>query len=125
MKNRTLIITLAVAAALISAGRLNAQYRSETTKSERNAQDSTESASLRQAQVEQTKDDNRMADAKLDRKHTKANAKNAQRNEKDANAAARESRYAVRTERRAQKARKQANKQSKKAADAINKSDRN
>ena len=75
----------------------------------RDKKDSVETATLMEAQTQDTKDKNRMADAKEDQKRTKAKAKNAQRIESDANDAARESRYAVRAEQKAAQAREKSN----------------
>jgi hypothetical protein len=44
---------------------------------QRNQNDSVEAATLKKAQVQNKKDENRMAGARLDRKQTKAKAKNA------------------------------------------------
>jgi hypothetical protein len=125
MNYKTIVITMTIAAALFCTTNVNAQEQSQMARSEHHDQDSVEMASLHEAQAEKIKDDNRMADAKLDRKQTRAKAKNAQRIENDADDAARESKYAVRAERRAQKSRRQANKQADKALKARAKSDQN
>ena len=125
MKYTTMIITTAAVAASMFASHALAQASDDVTQAERQKKDSMETVTLREEQTQNTKDRNRMADAKLDRKQTQAKAENAQRIEKDANDAARESRYAVRAERRAQKSRKQANKQAEKAAEAREKSNNN
>jgi hypothetical protein len=125
MNYKTIVITMTIAAASLCTANVNAQDQTQMTRSEHHDQDSLEMASAKEAQVEKTKDDNRMADAKLDRKQTRVKAKNAQRIENDANDAARESKYAVRAERRAQRSRKQANKQADKALKARAKSDQN
>lgn len=70
-------------------------------------------------------DEERMAEARSDRKATKAKAKDAQRVESDANSAARESKNAYKAEKKAQKARKKADKQAKSAEKARNKSNEN
>jgi hypothetical protein len=124
MNYKTIIMVMSVATASFFTGQALAQDN-PMSQAQRNQKDSVEDATLREAQAQNTKDENRMADAKLDRKQTKAKAKNAQRIENDANDAARESRYAVRAERRAQKSRKQANKQAEKAAEARDKSNSN
>jgi hypothetical protein len=125
MKYRTMVITMAIGAAFVFTSHASAQSTGDMTQAERDQKDSLETVTLMEAQTQNTKDKNRMAEAKLDRKQTKAKAQNAQRIERDANDAARESRYAVRAERKAQKSRKQATKQAKKAADARNKSNNN
>jgi hypothetical protein len=104
---------------------INAHAQEQVSASEQHHQDSIQMASAKDAQVEKTRDDNRMADAKLDRKQTKAKAKNAQRIENDATDAALQSKYAVKSERRAQKSRARANKQAEKALKARTKSDKN
>lgn len=116
---------MAVGAASLFTSNALAQYSGDMTQTERDTKDSVETVTLREAQAQSTKDKNRMEEAKLDRKQTKAKAENAQRIEKDANDAARQSRNAVRAERRAQKARKQATRQAEKAADARDKSNSN
>ena len=118
-------ITMAVAATFMCTTQTFAQSGSDMTHAERDKKDSVETATLMEAQTQDTRDKNRMADAKEDQKRTKAKAKNAQRIESDANDAARESRYAVRAERKAQKSRKQADKQEEKAAQAREKSNNN
>lgn len=76
-------------------------------------------------QLQKTNDENRMTDAKLDRKQTKAKSKDAKRVEREASTAARESKSALRAEKKAQKSRKEATKQAKRASDARAKSDEN
>jgi hypothetical protein len=125
MKYTTMIITMAVGAASMFTGHAFAQSSGDMAKTERDKKDSVKTATLREEQVQSVKDENRMADAKLDQKQTKAKAQKAQRIEKDANDAARESRYAVRAERKAQKSRKAANKQAEKASKAREKSNKN
>jgi hypothetical protein len=102
-----------------------AQDRDTMSKSEISKMDSVEVATQRADQLQKTNDENRLNEAKLDRKQTRAKSKDAKRIEQDASNAARESRVAVRSERKAQKARKQATKQAKRAADARAKSDKN
>lgn len=118
------IILLTVAAATFFAGQAFAQSV-DMTEAQRDYKDSVETATYREAAVQTRKDENRMADAKRDRKETKAKAKKAQRIENDANDAARESKNAFRAERKAQKSRKQADKQAEKASDARDKSNNN
>jgi hypothetical protein len=125
MKYNKMIITIALGAGSLFTTHTFAQSSGDMTQTERDRKDSVETAALTEAQVQSTKDKNRMADAKQDRKQTKAKAENAQRIENDANDAARESRYALRGERRAQKSRKQANQQAEKAANAREKSNNN
>ena len=74
---------------------------------------------------QETLDKERMADAKSDKKATKAKAKEAQRVESDANDAARESKNAYRAEKQAQKARRTADKKAKSAEKARDKSNQN
>lgn len=116
---------MTLAAATLLAGQAFAQTGDDMTQAQRNRKDSVETATRQEAQVQNRKDENRMADAKHDRKETKAKAKNAQRIESEANDAARESKNALKAERRAQKSRKQADKQAEKASDARNKSNKN
>lgn len=116
---------LAMTVASLFAGQSFAQINDDMTHAGRNRKDSVEAADRQEAQVQSRKNENRMADAKLDRKQTKAKAKNAQRVESEANDAARESKSALRAERKAQKSRKQADKQAKRASDARDKSDKN
>lgn len=119
-------LTIAVLGAFLSFPlSLSAQDRDNLSKNEIAKMDSVESSNQRATQIQNTKDENRMAEAKLDRKQTRAKSKDAKRVERDANNAARESRIAVRTERKAQKSRKQATKQEKRASDAREKSDNN
>ena len=125
MKYTTMIITMAAVAASMFTSHSFAQSSGEITQTEPDKKDSAEMVILRAEQEQNTKDRNRIADAKLERKQTKAKAEDAQRIEKDANDAARESRYALRAERRAQKSRKQADKQAEKAAEARVKSNNN
>jgi hypothetical protein len=125
MKYKTIVMTLALGAASLFTGEVYAQYHHEMTKAERERKDSLKTAYDREEQVQETQDENRMADAKLDRKHTKAKAKEAQRVQREANDAARESRDEVRSERKAQKSRKQADKQADKASKARDQSDSN
>lgn len=116
---------MAVAAASLFTIQSFAQSSERMTDSDRDKKDSLETVTLREEQIQNTKNRNRMEDAKLDRKQTRAKAENAQRIQNDADDAARESRYALRAERRAQKSRKQANQQAEKAADAREKSNNN
>ena len=123
MKYKTIILTLA--AASLFAGQAFAQNSDVMTQAQRDRKDSVETATHQEAQVQTRNDENRMADAKLDRKETKAKAKEAQRIENEANDAARQSKNALKAERKAQKSRKQANQQAQKASDARDKSDKN
>ena len=110
MKYKAIILTLAVAS--FFAGQAFAQ-------------DSMDAATHKEALVQNRNDENRMADAKLDRKETKAKAKEAKRVENEANDAARQSKNALKAERKAQKSRKQADQQAKKASNAREKSNKN
>jgi hypothetical protein len=103
----------------------NAQDRSTMSKAEIAKKDSVESATLKAGELQKTNDENRMTEAKLDRRQTREKSKDAKRVEQEASSAARESRIAVRTERRAQKSRKEATRQEKRASDARQKSDKN
>lgn len=125
MKYRTILFTFAVSGFLFLSIEMYGQNRNEMSKHEIARMDSVESATLKAERVQNTKDQNRMADFKQDRRQTKAKAKDAQRIERDANAAARESRNALRSERKAQKLRNAANRQAKKASKARDKSDNN
>jgi hypothetical protein len=125
MNFKTMTLTVVLGASLACAGTLHAQNVQIMTRAQMYEKDSVDMANLKHAQLQQEHDDTRMADAKQDRRETKAKAKTARRVENEANAAARESRSAVRSERKAQKARRQANKQADKAAEAIEKSGKN
>ena len=102
-----------------------AQDRDNMSRSEISKMDSVESASAREDQLQKTNDESRMAEAKLDRKQTKAKSKDAKRVEKEASDAAKQSRMEVRAEKRAQKSRKEASRQSKRASEAREKSEKN
>jgi hypothetical protein len=123
MKYKTFFLTLA--AASFFGGQAFAQSNNDMTPEQRDRKDSVETATHQEAQVQSKKDENRMADAKRDRKETKAKAKKARRIESEANDAARESKNALRAERRAQKSRKLADKQAEKASVARDKSNDN
>jgi len=123
MKYKTIIMTLA--AATFFAGQAFAQNGDVMTQAQRDRKDSVQTATHQEAQMQNRADENRMADAKLDRKETKAKAKEAQRVENEANDAAHQSKNALKAERKAQKSRKQANKQAEKASQAREKSNKN
>jgi hypothetical protein len=123
MKYKTIILTLAAASLFV--GQAFAQSGGDMTQAQRDKKDSVEIAAHQEAQLQSRKDENRMADAKLDRKETKAKAKEAQRVENEANDAAHQSKSALKAERKAQKSRKQADKQAKKASEARDKSNKN
>jgi len=123
MKYKTIILTLA--AATLFVGQAFAQYNDVMTQAQRDRKDSVQTATHQEAQVQNRNDENRMADAKLDRKETKAKAKEAKRIENEANDAAQQSKNALKAERKAQKSRKQANQQAQKASDARDKSNKN
>jgi hypothetical protein len=123
MKYKATIVTLTMSA--ISFLAINVHAQEQVSASEQHRQDSVQMASAKDAQIEKTKDEARMANVKLDRKQTKAKAKNAQRIENEATDAAQQSKYAVRSERKAQKSRARANKQAEKALKARTKSDKN
>jgi hypothetical protein len=122
MKYKNIIFTFAFGIFSVLACNV---YGQDVNTQQRATRDSLETVSYHEMQAQNTKDKTRMADAKFDRKQTKAKAKEAQRIERDANDAAKESKYAVRSERRAQKSRRQADKQSEKATKARNKSNSN
>src|SRR6187399_2596554 len=82
---------------------IQAQDRDAMSKSEISKMDSVESATLRAEQSQKAADENRMAEAKLDRKQTRAKSKDAKRVEQEASDAARQSKASVRTEKKAQK----------------------
>jgi hypothetical protein len=123
--NTTLSIVILFSAFCISSLSTQAQGRDTMSKNAIAKMDSTESSNRKADQLQKTTDENRMTEAKLDRKQTRAKSKDAQRVEREASSAARESRVAVRTERKAQKSRKEATKQAKRASDARAKSDKN
>jgi hypothetical protein len=123
MKFKTIIFTLAAASLFVSQA--FAQSNVDMTQAQVDRKDSVEAAAHQEAQLQNRKDENRMADAKLDRTETKAKAKEAQRVENEASDAAHQSKNAVKAERKAQKSRKQADKQAKKASEAIDKSNKN
>ena len=125
MKANNILLIALLGLALTLPLCVKAQDRDTLSKNEIANMDSVQGAALRAGQLQKANDDNRMAEAKLDRKQTRAKSKDAQRVEQEASSAARESRAAVRTERRAQKARKEASRQSKRASDARAKSDKN
>jgi len=76
-------------------------------------------------QQQETKDKNRMDNAKDENKETRAKAKQSKRIERDASNASDATKKALKDERKAQRARKKANQQAKKASEARDKSDRN
>jgi hypothetical protein len=123
MKYKIFFLTFATAA--FFAGQAFAQTTDDFAQVQRDRKDSIETATYQEAQVQNRKDENRISDAKRDKKETKAKAKKAQQVENDANDAARQSKSALRAERRAQKSRKLADKQADKASDARDKSNSN
>ena len=123
MKHKTIILTLA--AATLFTCQAFAQYSNVKTQAQRERKDSVETATHQEALLQNREDENRMADAKLDRKETKAKAKEAKRMENEANDAAQQSKNALKAERKAQKSRKQADQQAKKASNARDKSNKN
>jgi hypothetical protein len=127
MKFKTIIIlVLSLAALVLFTSESNGQERTEMSKGEQDRLDSLQTLYKRdEIRAQREKDENTIADAKQDKRETKAKAKEAQRIEREANDAARESRYALRTEKKAQKARKNADAQAKKALKARNRSDKN
>jgi hypothetical protein len=125
MKCKTIILTLTFISASLITSKVYSQNSDETNKVELDRKDSLDNAARHEAKVQETKDENRMANAKAEKKETKAKANDAKRIERDAADAARESRNAVKSERRAQKSRKEANDQAEKATKAREKSDNN
>jgi hypothetical protein len=116
MKYKAIILSLT----LISASLITSKVYGQNDR-----QDNLETASRNEAKIQETKDENRMADAKADRKTTKAKAKEAKRMDRDAKTAAKESKYALKSEKKAQKSRRQADDQTKKASKARDKSNNN
>jgi hypothetical protein len=125
MKANNILLIVLVGLVLTLPRCVKAQDRDTMSKKDSAKIDSVQSATQQADRLQKTNDDNRMAEAKLDRKQTRAKSKDAQRVEHEASSAARESRAAVRAERRAQKSRKEATKQSKRASDARARSDKN
>jgi hypothetical protein len=125
MKTTHAVAILAASSAFLFPVFAISQDRDTMTKIEIAKMDSTVSATLKADQLQKSTDENRMIEAKLDRKQTRAKSKDAKRVEQEASSAARESKVAVRTERKAQKSRREATKQAKRAADARAKSDKN
>lgn len=125
MKSKNIILTVALGALSVLSCKVYAQERNEMSESAAARTDSLETVSQKAILVQETKDQNTIADFKDDRKQTRAKAQEAQRVQREANAAARESRLALRSERKAQKSRKEANKQAEKASTAREKSDQN
>jgi hypothetical protein len=125
MKYNAMMLTIAMGVGSVFTGNLYAQEQVDFAKSEQYRMDSLETISRREKVAQQEQDQVRMADARSEKKQTKAKAKEAKRIERDASDAARESRYALKTERKAQKSRKQADKQSQKASKARIKSESN
>lgn len=129
MKYKIIILTFSICVSSLITIETYGQHRidisSDERNDERNHKDSLEIISKNEMRAQKTKDDNRMADAKIDRRETKAKAIDARRIERDARAAAKESRLAVKSERKAQHSRRQAINQAKKASRARDKSDNN
>src|SRR5688572_18091356 len=101
MKHKTIILTMA--AASFFTGQAMAQSSDDMTQAQRDHRDSVEIATRQEAQVQNRKDENKIADAKFDQKETEAKAKEAQRVGDEANDAARQSKNALKAERKAQK----------------------
>jgi hypothetical protein len=125
MKNKDVVISLIASTFCLMPFFGNAQDRENMSRNEISRMDSLELVTSKAEQVQKSDDESRLAEAKLDRKQTRAKSKDAKRVEKDASVAARESRNALRAEKKAQKSRKAATRQSKKASDARERSDRN
>lgn len=125
MKGKIFILALTLIASSLITNKVYSQSRIEMDTVALDRNDSLQTATSNEANIQQAKDENTMAAAKAERKETRAKAKAAKRVERDANDAAKQSRYAVRSERRAQTSRKQANDQAEKASKARDKSDNN
>lgn len=125
MNARIIMSILALTSTVLVSQSTQAQDRDTMSKAEISTMDSVETATIKADQLQKSNDENRLSEAKLDRKQTKAKAKDARRVEQEANNAARESKAAVRTERKAQKSRREATRQAKRASDARAKSDKN
>jgi hypothetical protein len=125
MKNKYITMSLIGGILCLTPLFGKAQDRDTMSRDEISRMDSIELVTSKAEQLQKSDDESRLAEAKLDRRQTRAKSKDAKRVEKDASAAARESRSALRAERKAQKSRKAATKQSKKASDARERSDRN
>jgi hypothetical protein len=123
---RNNILTIAVLGLFLTVPfTMRAQDREDMSKKEIAKMDSVQFADARAEQLQKTTDETRMAEAKLDKKQTRAKSKDAKRVEQEATNAAHESKAALRAEKKAQKSRKQATKQAKKASDARAQSDKN
>jgi hypothetical protein len=126
MKYNKIILTSLVALALgFSHEAIGQDQPTPPSMDEKQRADSLERVSMATLQDQKAKDESKMADARLNKKQTKARAKAAQRVERDATDAAKQSKYAVKAEKRAQRSRKKADRQEQKAATAREKSDNN
>jgi hypothetical protein len=125
MKYNNIFLALAFSTASLMTTTVSGQVQYEMSREEQHRKDSIEAVNADAAAVQQTNDKNRIADAKADRKETKAKAKAARNVERDASDAAQQSKQALRSERKAQKSRRQANDQADKASKAREKSDNN
>jgi hypothetical protein len=125
MNYKTFTLTLTFITASLITSKVYGQDSVKMNKVSLDRKDSLETATRNEATVQEKKDENRMANAKADRKETRAKAKAAKRIERDASDAAKQSRNEVRAEQKAQKSRKEANDQAEKASKARDKSDNN
>jgi hypothetical protein len=116
MKLKFSLLAMILVAGTFLTSELYAQEQQEVTQDDTVAEQVKDQGVL---------DEERLSDAKSDKKATKAKAREAQRVESDANDAARESKDAYRSEKKAQKSRKKADKQAQSAEEARDKSDQN
>jgi len=123
MKNRNIILALAVVIASLGTITVSAQDASNAAFDRMDSVQTQNRAE--QVKAQKSTDAQSMSDLKASRKETKARAKEARTAERDANAAAKESKSAYKTEKKAQKARRQADAQTKKAAKAREKANDN
>jgi hypothetical protein len=125
MKYNKTIFAMLLAMTICFTHAIGQDQTDPSSMADRQRVDSLERISMTTLQAQKAKDESKMADAKLNKKQTKAKAKAAQRVEKDASDAAKQSKYAVRAEKKAQRARKKADKQEDRAAEAREKSAKN
>jgi hypothetical protein len=125
MKTKNVFSRLIIGSLFLLPLAAYAQDRSTMSKDQIDKMDSVELATMKAGELQKANDQNRMDEAKLNRKQTKAKAKDAKRVEEEASNAARESKAELRAEKKAQKSRKEATKQAKTASDARDKSNEN
>ena len=126
MKINTIILTLTLGGLSLATSELYGQERADMTSGEQHRSDSLQTM-YRNEQVQSQKenDEDRLDNARVARRETKAKAKEARRVEAEANSAAKESKIALRQEKMAQRNRRQADAQAEKASKARDKADRN